>query len=102
MDGFRQKLSLFDRALAKLHADKVNKLDYRADKADLGYKSAESVFNDMQNLFDRTVLDLQNEMQNLANRNLKEFNIYAKTVGSSAQELTAECIERQRAIDLKV
>jgi len=102
LDFFKEKLSLLDRALEKLHSEKVSKRDYDSDKNDLGYKSASAVFDDMKAYFDNTMSDYQHEMQGVANKNLNEYALYAKTVGSTTKEVTNECIERQRTIDMKV
>ena len=56
----------------------------------------------MKLLFDETILDLQNEMENMSKRHLNEFNEYAKSVGNATQELTSDCLDKQRDIDSRV
>ena len=52
---FKQKLNLFDKALEKLHADKLSKLQYQQERRD---PTVAQALNDITSLYDTAIDNL--------------------------------------------
>lgn len=62
MKRFKNRLKLFDSALEHMHTTKLEKSEFEYVKETLNKNTATSIFNDMQKIFDSTVLHLTCKM----------------------------------------
>ena len=63
LDHFKKQLMLFDRALEKIHEEKIGFHQLAEVKDKLEGKSSFKVFNDMKNLVDTQLSKFQSQME---------------------------------------
>jgi len=59
---FKNRLKVFDTALEHMHSTKLEKSEFEYVKNALNKSTATSIYNDMQKIFDSTILHLTCKM----------------------------------------